>query len=335
MADTLRVGVIGVGHFGKNHDRVYSELEGVTLVGVADADAERAKLIAGPLGVRAFADARELLGAVDAVSVAVPTTDHARVACECLSRGVSVLVEKPMAATLSEARDMESAAQASDATLQIGHIMRFTPAVLAVREMNVEPKFVEVHRLSPFSFRSLDVGVVLDMMIHDIDLVLELTSGRIEKVDAVAFALVGKTEDICNARVTFDDGCVANLTASRVAMKTMRKVRIFSPQGYIALDFDRNYGLLIVKSPDFDPAALDADKLKGQSLDQLKGLMLDKFFTMREMELTGEEPLKAEVRSFVNAVRTKTPPLVSAEDGIRSMEAAERILEAVRAHKWT
>ncbi len=335
MTDKLRVGVVGVGHFGKNHARVYTELEEATLVGVADVDAARAKVIAEPLGARAFADARELLGEVDAVSVAVPTTDHARVACECLSRGVSVLVEKPMAATLKEARDMAAAAKASGATLQVGHIMRFTPAVLAVREMKIEPKFVEVHRLSPFSFRSLDVGVVLDMMIHDIDLVLELTRGRIAKVDAVAFALVGKTEDICNARITFDDGCVVNLTASRVAMKTMRKVRIFSPQGYIALDFDRNYGLLIGKSPDFDMSALDADKLKGQPMDRLKELMLDKFFTMREMELTGEEPLKAELRSFVHAVRTKTPPLVSAEDGIRSMEAAERILDAVRAHEWT
>ncbi len=334
MADKLRVGVIGVGHFGRNHARVYSELEDVALAGVADADAGRARAVAEACRTRAFADWRELLGAADAVSVAVPTTAHARVACECLARGVSVLVEKPMAATLAEAREMQAAAAASRATLQIGHILRFTPAIVAVREMNVVPKFVEVHRLTPFSFRSLDVGVVLDLMIHDIDLVLELAPGRIRKVDAVAGAIVGKTEDICNARITFDDGCVANLTASRVAMKTMRKVRIFSPQGYISLDFDRNYALLIGKSPDFSLDKLDVEALKRASLDDIRALMLDKFFTVREMELEGEEPLKAELKSFVESVRARREPLVSAADGIRSMEAAELILDAVRRQPW-
>jgi predicted dehydrogenase len=191
-----------------------------------------------------------------------------------------------------------------------------------------------VHRLTPFSFRVLDVGVVLDLMIHDIDLVLELARGRVRRVDAVGGAIVGTTEDICNARITFDDGCVANLTASRLAMKTMRKVRIFSPQGYISLDFDRNYALLIGKSPEFSLEKLDVEALKRSSMDDIRALMLDKFFTVREMDLEGEEPLKAELKSFVECVRTGAEPVVPGDDGIRSLETAERILRAVRAHHW-
>ncbi len=334
MGERLRVGVVGVGHFGRNHARVYSELKDVEFVGVADADGERARAVAEPLGVKSFADWRELAGQVDAVTVAVPTTLHAEVACGLLKQGVGVLVEKPMAATLAEARKIRAAAKKSGAALQIGHILRFTPAIVAVREMKIAPRFVEVHRLSPFSFRALDVGVVLDLMIHDIDLVLELTRSRLVKVDAVAGAIVGKTEDICNARLAFEDGCVANLTASRVAMKTMRKVRIFSPQGYISLDFDQKYGLMIGKSPEFSLDKLDVESLKERPLDEIRSLMMDKFFDIRELNLDGEEPLKAELKSFVDSVRAGAEPLVSGDDGIRSMEAAERILKAVRKHQW-
>jgi predicted dehydrogenase len=206
--------------------------------------------------------------------------------------------------------------------------------VRAMREMNIEPKFFEVHRLSPFSFRSLDVGVVLDMMIHDIDLVLQLVRSRVERIDAVAFALVGKTEDICNARISFDDGCVANLTASRVAFKSLRKVRIFSPDSYISMDFDNNSGLIIKRSERFSMDALDLEKMQRLSIDELKKVMLDGFFTVREMKLDEVEPLKAELESFVDCVRNNRPPQVSGEDGIRAMETAEKILGAARTYNW-
>lgn len=334
MKKTIRVGVVGVGHFGRHHARVYSELKDAELVGVADPDGERARKVARENNTTVFADYRELLDKVDAVSVAVPTRSHTSVTCDFLSHGVAVLVEKPMASSLAEARRMQSAADKSGATFQVGHIMRFSPFVRAVHQMDIEPKFIEVHRLSPFSFRSLDVGVVLDMMIHDIDLVLELVRGRVEKIDAVAFALAGKTEDICNARVSFDDGCVANLTASRVALKTMRKIRIFSSDSYISMDFGKNYGLIAKKSPEFSFENVNVDEVRGLSIGELKEMMLDDFFTVREMEIDEVEPLKAELESFVDCVRNGRTPVVSAADGIRSMETAEMILEAVRAHRW-
>jgi predicted dehydrogenase len=334
MSRRLRVGVVGVGHFGRNHARVYSELEDVELVGVADIDAGRASEVASRYHARPFGDYRDLIDKVDAVSVAVPTMSHGRVSCDFLRRGVAVLVEKPMAATVEEARQMQAAADAGGAKLQVGHIMRFNPLVMAMREMDIEPKFLEVHRLRPFSFRSLDVGVVLDMMIHDIDLVLQLAGGRVEKIDAVAFAMVGKTEDICNARIAFDDGCVANLTASRVALKSLRRVRIFSSDSYISMDFDSNSGLIIKKSPHFSLDSFRAEAVAGLPLDKLKEKMLGDFFTLKEMKFDEQEPLKAQLHSFVECVRNGERPLVPGEDGIRSMETAEEILESVRRHRW-
>ena len=334
MGEKLRVGVVGVGHFGRHHARVFSELDDVTLVGVADIDGGRARAVGGQHAVDAFASHRDLLKEVDAVSVAVPTRAHAEIACDFLKKGVAVLVEKPMAATLAEALEIQAAAETSGAKLQVGHIMRFSPVVMAMREMDVVPKVLEVHRLRPFSFRSLDVGVVLDMMIHDIDLVLQLVRGRLEKIDAVAFALLGPTEDICNARMAFDDGCVANLTASRVALKTMRKVRIFSETSYISMDFVQENGVIIEKSPEFSQEAFDVEKMKKLSLDELKEVMLDGFFTVRELKLDEREPLMAELQSFVDCVRNGREPLVSGEDGIRSMEAAEKILASVDSHEW-
>ena len=233
MTHKLRVGVVGTGHFGRHHVRIYSELDEVELVGVCDLDEPRAREFADRFDTAACTDHRELLGKVDAVSVAVPTVKHLEVARDFLNEGVSVLVEKPIAQSSEEAREMVRLAAASGAKLQVGHVNRFSPAVLAMREMDIQPKFLEVHRLSAFSFRSLDVGVVLDLMIHDIDLVLTLVGGNVTHVDAVAFALIGNTEDICNARLRFDNNCVVNMTASRVSLKTLRKIRIFSPDAYI------------------------------------------------------------------------------------------------------
>ena len=334
MKDPLRVGVVGVGQFGRHHVRVYSELENVRLVGVVDLDVERSRAVAREHRTKAFADLDGLLREVDAVSVAVPTLDHRSVSCTALERGVSVLVEKPMASTLAEALAMRDAARNSGASLQVGHIMRFNPVVVAVHEMNIVPKFLEVHRLCPFSFRSLDVGVVLDMMIHDIDLVLQFVPGRIEKVDAVACTLVGETEDICNARIAFDCGAVANLTASRAALKTLRKARIFSPDCYISMDFVADTGLIITKSEKWSPETFNVEELKKLSIDRAREVMTGEFLTLTEMRLNEQEPLKAELASFVDCVRNGREPIVPADDGIRSMETAERILGAVKAHRW-
>jgi predicted dehydrogenase len=334
MSKALRVGVVGVGHFGQHHARVLSELDDVQLVGVADIDSARAGAVAERHSCTAFTDYRAMIGEVDAVSVAVPTSHHSVVSCDFLERGVSVLVEKPMASTSADAIAIRDAAEKSGATLQVGHIMRFNPVVVAMRELDIEPKFLEVHRLSPFSFRSIDVGVVFDMMIHDIDLVLGLARGWLEKVDACAVAVMGKTEDICNARLAFSDGCVANITASRVALKTMRKVRIFAGDSYISMDFGEGSGLIIRKSERFLENGIDVEQMKALSLEELKAAMLNGFFTVQEMKLDIREPLKAELQSFVDCASNGKAPLVGAEDGIRAIEAAERILEAVEAHEW-
>ena len=334
MNDRLRVGVVGVGHFGRHHARIYAELPDVDLIGVVDRDVERARAVAETCDTDVFSDGADLLGRVDAVSVAVPTRDHAEVACAFLENDVSVLVEKPMAATLEEARRIRDAAAASNAQLQVGHVMRFSPIVLAMRELDVEPRFIEVHRLSPFSFRSLDVGVVLDMMIHDIDLLLELVRGRVEKVDAVGCAIVGESEDICNARIVFDNGCVANLTASRAALKTMRKLRVFSPQGYISADFVANDALIIHKAGEWSPGSVDVERFKALPLEEIVKVMTDRFFKVRQLKLDEVEPLRAELEAFLACVRSGDTPIVSGDDGVRSMETAEQILSAVKAHYW-
>ncbi|HUV39743.1 MAG TPA: Gfo/Idh/MocA family oxidoreductase, partial [Planctomycetota bacterium] len=310
MKDLLRAGVVGVGHFGRHHARVYSELDDVELVGVFDVDRERARTVAGELRTAAFDDLAGLLDRVDVVSVAVPTCDHAAVSAQALERGVSVLVEKPMAATLEEAVALRETARRSEAKLQVGHIMRFNPVVAAVHEMHIEPKFLETQRLSPFSFRSLDVGVVLDMMIHDIDLVLQLTSGGVERVDAVGCAIVGDVEDMCNARIAFDDGAVANLTASRTSLKTLRRARVFSTGAYISMDFVANTGLIIRRSEKWSTDTVDMEKLRELSVDQLRQVMTDGLFTVQEMKLDETEPLRAELASFVDCVRNGRAPVV-------------------------
>jgi predicted dehydrogenase len=333
MDRILRLGVVGVGRFGRNHARVYSELENVRLAAVADVDAACARDAAVKHGASAFTDYRELFGKVDAVSVTVPAREHARVVCAFLENGVAVLVEKPMAFTVEEARRMQSAAQASGAALQVGHILRFTPGVRAVREMNVAGSFLRVHRTGPPAGRPIDVGAVLDLMIHDIDLVLLFVHAPVRKVEAEAFGPAGADEDVCNARVTFDDGAAAELTASRVASEKRRTIRIFSSDGCVSLDFDSNSVLVMRRSGENSLAARDVEALKDLSTDRLKAQLLDRSFSLREVKPEGGEPLKAELQSFVDCVLHGTAPAVSGEDGVRSMELAGKILEAAGRRK--
>jgi len=332
MKDKVRLGVVGVGHFGRHHARVYSELEDVRLVGVADLLPERADAVARRHDTAAFSDYRLLFDRVDAVSVAVPTSAHSSVSCDFLEHGISVLVEKPMAGTLAEALRMQAAAEASGARLQVGHIMRFNPVVVALRDTDIVPRLIEIQRLSPFTFRSLDVGVVLDLMIHDIDLVLHLVRAEVEKVDAVGFAVVGETEDVASARIAFDDGCVANLTASRVATRTVREARVFSAETCVSMDFRAGAGLVVRKSSGFSLDALELEKMRALPQDELRNLTFGDLFTVREMKPDHEEPLKAELRSFVTCVRDGCTPVVSPQDGVRSMDLAEKVLAAVRLH---
>ena len=247
----LRVGVVGVGHLGQHHARILASLPDVELVAVADSRPEQAQTMADRYGTRAVGDYRQLLGQVDAVSIAVPTVLHREVAGTFLSRGIAALVEKPLASSLAEAELLVSLSHSTGALLQVGHIERFNPALSALQQMAIRPKYISAERLSTYTFRSTDIGVVLDLMIHDIDLMLSMISSPVRSVAAVGVSLFGEHEDVANARIEFEDGTVANLTASRASYAAVRKMRIWGTEGYASLDFAAQQATLIQPSEEF------------------------------------------------------------------------------------
>jgi predicted dehydrogenase len=306
----LRAGVVGVGALGQHHARVYAELPGVRFVGAYDRLPARAAEVASRHGGRAFADLDSLLAELDVVSVAVPTVDHHAVASRALE-SVHVLVEKPIAASLAEADDLIARAARLGRLLQVGHIERFNPA-LDILKANVSvPRFVEVHRLGSFSARSLDIDVVLDLMIHDLDVVLSLDGSELAQVDAVGVPVLTPKVDIANARLRFASGLVANLTASRVSVEKTRKFRVFAPRTYISLDFAAR---------------------EGQIYRLVGGANQTPDIRVERSAAPEEEPLKRQLASFVEAARTGAKPLVSGEDGRRALALAQRILEAIANH---
>jgi len=283
--DKVRVGVIGVGHLGSIHARIYKEIPNCALIGVCDIDKTRLNEISGKLGVPAYSDYRELFGKVDAVSVAVPTKFHHQVADEFLKNKIHALVEKPFTLNLKEADSLIEEAKRNKLILQVGHIERFNSAFAATQKLIKNPKFIECHRLSSFPNRSLDVGAVLDIMIHDIDIVLGLVPSKIKKIESVGVNVLTPFEDIANARITFENGCVANLTASRVSDEVMRKIRIFQEDTYISLDY----------------------KDAKASVYKKDGLKISK----EDLPIEKEEPLQRELQAFVDCVLTGKEPLVS------------------------
>jgi len=329
MSRPLRTAAVGVGHLGRHHARIYAEMEGVELVGVVDADAARAREVGERHGVPHLTDHRRLPEALDAVSVATPTASHFEVARHFLARGISVLVEKPLTTTVAEGRELVELARRGGAVLQVGHVERFNPACLAVERLGIRPRFVESTRISPFSFRSSDIGVVLDMMIHDLDLVLHLVGTEVEKVDAVGVPVLGRREDIANARITFQDGCVANITASRVAMKTERKIRIFAPDCYASIDFGERKGRLYRLGPDSERMRGEVDRIDPRSVPNPLAFVFGNLIQVEEIAMGDQEPLRAELEAFVHAVRTGERPIVSGEDGLAALVLADRILEKI------
>ncbi|HSK29859.1 MAG TPA: Gfo/Idh/MocA family oxidoreductase, partial [Candidatus Limnocylindria bacterium] len=239
VPDRIASAVIGVGYLGKFHAEKYAASEKATLVGIVDVDERRADEIGSAVGAAAFTDYRELFGRVQCVSIAVPTRDHYRVARDFIDAGIDVLVEKPLTADIGEARELVAAAVAKGVLLQVGHLERFNPAIRRLESVINEPKFVECHRLAPFVERGTDVDVVLDLMIHDIDVIASLVRAPVERVEAVGVPVLTDNPDIANARITFTNGCIANVTASRVSLKRERKVRFFQPDAYISIDYDQ------------------------------------------------------------------------------------------------
>ncbi len=301
----LRVGVVGVGALGRQHARVYAGLPGASLAGVFDVDQARATEVSGLHGGRAFPHLRDLLEQVDAVSVAVPTVDHHRVCRAFLEAGKHVLVEKPMTTTLGEADDLIALAERRGVTLQVGHIERFNPAADVLSEAPPRPRFIEVHRLASFSPRSLDIDVVLDLMIHDLDIVLALDGSPAVQVDAVGVPVLTPRFDIANARLRFDSGLIANLTASRISAQKLRKFRIWSAQTYFSLDF----------------AAREAEVYRLVAGEGGRPEISHHRFSAPE-----EEPLGRQLAAFVSAVRCRKAPRVSGADGRRALALAHEIL---------
>src|SRR5688572_13543445 len=247
--EPLPVGVIGCGRMGKLHARIYSQMPQVRMVGVYDADPDASEAAVAEFGGEVFDHIDKLADRVSAVTIAVPTNAHAAVAEPFLRRGIACLIEKPLAGDVGEAKQIVALARDKNAVLQVGHIERFNPAIRAMQRLDIRPRFIEVTRISPLTFRSIDVGVVLDMMIHDIDIVLMLACSPVARIDAVGVSVIGDVEDICNVRLTFENGCVANLTASRLALKTERRMRVFSHDAYVSLDYQKRYGLVARRTP--------------------------------------------------------------------------------------
>jgi predicted dehydrogenase len=306
----IRVAVAGVGEFGRNHVRVYRELEGVELVGILDQDSVRAADVAAEFQTQVLNSLEELRGRVDAVSVAVPTASHAEVGCHLLEMGLDVLVEKPMAASLDEADALLRSARKNHRILQVGHVERFNPAVLAVEPILNRPLFFEVHRLGVFTPRSLDIDVIYDLMIHDLDILLGLVNEPVIEVKAVGIPVLTDKVDIAHARLEFSGGAVANLTASRVSTERVRKMRFFQQHEYISLDYARRDALRIgVKKPGPQPE-FGFEKLNAQAI----------------------EPLHAELEAFVNSVRSRKEPRTNGEAGRAALELAGRVMESIHEH---
>ena len=305
---TVRIAVVGVGYLGRHHARILSSLTGAKLVAVVDTNAARAHEVAAARGTRPLTDYRELLGTVDAVTLAVPTELHREIALPFLTAGVHVLVEKPMARSLVEADDMIQAASKAGAILAVGQTERFNPAVAAARPIVTDPRFIEVHRLGTFPERSLDIDVVFDLMIHDVDIVLSLVNSDVEAIEAVGVPVLTGRVDIANARLKFGNGCIANLTASRISRERVRKIRFFQPMAYVSIDYA-------------------AQKLEVFRL--VKGNGPVPAIEGGDIAVENEEPLKRELADFVDAIRTRRAPTVTGEDGRRALELATQIASKI------
>jgi len=306
----VRIGVIGVGHIGAHHARIYSQIPDVELAGVVDIEQKRREKVAREYNTTPYASYGEIFNKVDAVSVVVPTDLHYPVAKDFLERGVHCLVEKPITPTLEEAEDLLSIARKKNLILQIGHIERFNSAILEAQKYIKEPKFIEAYRLGPYDPRTSNIGVVLDLMIHDIDIVLYLVRSPVRSIDAIGGSILSQNEDIANARINFQNGCVANISASRVSLEKFRKVRIFQKDVYISLDYAKQ--------------SLKIYQKKEKEIKSMKDMMI------LRPQLKKTDPLREELTHFIQCVERGRKPLVSGKHGRDALEIALEILKKIK-----
>jgi predicted dehydrogenase len=311
--DRLKVGVIGVGYLGKFHAEKYAAMDNVELVGLADVSVDTAAEVAEKCKTTLYADYRELLPHVQAVSIVVPTTGHHRVAADCLDQGVHILIEKPMTTTLTEADDLIARADARGLIIQVGHLERFNPAVLAMEEHITKPMFIESIRIHMFKSRGTDVDVVLDLMIHDIDIVLSMVDSPLRTIHTVGVPVVTPHTDIANARLIFENGCTANVTVSRISRDNVRRLRIFQPRCYIAVDYAKKEIMVIRQHTELGENGLPREEVLTSSFVE-------------------KDALEAELRDFVTNVRNRSTPKVSGKEGRRALAVAFQIMAQIREH---
>ncbi len=330
----IRTAVIGAGKMGVIHAKVYAQMSQSELVAVVDIDADKARRLADQYNCAALTDSEDLLDKVDAVTIATPTVTHLKLAKIFIQNGIAVLIEKPLAANVKEGKKIVALAKTNDTVVAVGHSERCNPVVQAIKRLNIRPKFIEANRISPYPFRSTDVGVVLDVMIHDIDIILSLAAGKIKKVDAVGVNVVEDKEDICNARIIFENGCIANVTASRLALKTERKVRVFSRQAYLSVDYLKKSGIVVKADPNINVVKWIQEHKEAGDFDLLSVNWPD-LLHIEQLDIDDKEPIRLEQEAFLRAVRDKAyRPEVSAEEGLAALECAEKILASIRKHKW-
>jgi len=318
----LKVGVFGVGHLGKFHLNNWKEIEGIKLVGFFDPNNDNAKAVAEQYGLKRYVDEEKLIDACDIIDIIAPTDQHFALCMQAIRKGKHVFVEKPLANTLQEGKDIVNMVREANIKLQVGHVERFNPAYLAIKDMNLNPMFIEVHRLAQFNPRGTEVSVILDLMIHDIDIILSLVKSDVKNISASGVAVMTETPDIANVRIEFNNGCVANLTSSRISMKKMRKMRLFQKDAYLGIDFlEKKTEIIKLKQPDDKNVfSFDIDTPNGK-----------KTIAIANPEIQPSNAIKSELEAFVNSIVHNQPTAVSEIDGYLAMEVAHKILEKINS----
>ncbi len=332
---SFRVAVVGAGRMGKLHARVLGELGPGALACIVDTNLPAATAVARQRDCPALDDVAAAVELADAAIIAVPTRFHVQAARPFVEAGKPVLIEKPIADQVEPAQELIELARKTGTSVQVGHTERFNPAVLAMSRHAIRPKFIEAQRISPFTFRSADVGVVLDMMIHDLDLILMMVQAEPQTIHAVGVSVIGQHEDIANARLIFDNGCTANVTASRLAIKTERKMRIFSEEAYLSMDYGKKVGVVIQKSQNLDLIDM-ARKLDVDDLAELAG-SVDYTQLLKVENLVVDdsvEPLRRQMEAFRRTVEEGEKPAISGEEGLAAVRTAHKIVESIRQHRW-
>jgi len=322
----MRAGVIGVGHLGQHHARIYKEIQNIESVGIYDTDKDRAHEIAKKNDCKVYDNLDELLLNSDLLSIASPTQSHYEYSKYCVEHGKHVLVEKPICSTLDDARKIVELVEKKGVKFQVGHIERFNPAIMALSSILLRPIFIEANRLAPFTPRGSDVPVVFDIMIHDIDIILSLVPSMVKEINAVGVPILTNDIDIANAKIEFENGALANITSSRISLKRERKIRFFQKDMYISLDYQDKKVRVVQKNP-------QVDEIMKEVMAGKRDANIFELFRTEELPIIEKEPLKAEIESFINSIETNTRPIVNSQDGYEALRVAHKIIENIEQNR--